>query len=118
MQCLQCQCENTETARFCEECGARLVRAYPGCGQEEAAEMLTALLGESAGLRALTQLMLARTEGNPFFIEALVQALVQQGVLRRAPTSSPGAPAYVLTGPVPALHIPPTVQGVLAARID
>jgi hypothetical protein len=34
MQCPQCQCEHTETARFCEECGVRLVRACPGCGQE------------------------------------------------------------------------------------
>src|SRR5262249_24353521 len=59
------------------------------------------------------QLILERTEGNPFFMEEIVQALVEDKVLLRgragatAPTPSPTA-----------LHIPPTVQGVLAARID
>jgi class 3 adenylate cyclase/predicted ATPase len=34
MQCPQCQGENRDTAKFCEECGSKLVRACPGCGQE------------------------------------------------------------------------------------
>src|SRR2546426_7530123 len=34
MQCLHCQHLNTETAKFCEECGNRLVRTCPACGQE------------------------------------------------------------------------------------
>ncbi len=33
MQCSQCQHENSASARFCEECGAELVRVCPGCGQ-------------------------------------------------------------------------------------
>ncbi|MGE4095208.1 MAG: adenylate/guanylate cyclase domain-containing protein [Candidatus Binatia bacterium] len=34
MLCPQCQHENTAVAKFCEECGTRLVRVCPGCGQE------------------------------------------------------------------------------------
>ncbi|MBI3796540.1 MAG: zinc-ribbon domain-containing protein, partial [Deltaproteobacteria bacterium] len=34
MQCPHCQHPNTETAKFCEECGNRLVRMCPACGQE------------------------------------------------------------------------------------
>src|SRR5262245_26830273 len=34
MQCPHCQHLNTETAKFCEECGTRLVRTCPGCGRE------------------------------------------------------------------------------------
>ncbi len=34
MQCPQCQHENNETAKFCEECGTKLIRACPGCGHE------------------------------------------------------------------------------------
>jgi class 3 adenylate cyclase/tetratricopeptide (TPR) repeat protein len=34
MQCPQCQGENRDTAKFCEECGSKLARACPGCGQE------------------------------------------------------------------------------------
>src|SRR6266446_1806134 len=34
MRCGQCQHENNETAKFCEECGAKLIPACPGCGYE------------------------------------------------------------------------------------
>ena len=34
MQCPQCQHENSEAAKFCEECGTKLVRVCPGCGHE------------------------------------------------------------------------------------
>src|SRR3954470_9274396 len=34
MQCPRCQHPNTETAKFCEECGNRLVRTCPACGHE------------------------------------------------------------------------------------
>jgi predicted ATPase len=62
-------------------------------------------------LAALKQLILAKTQGTPFFMEEIVQELREQGVL-------PGAGA-TQTSPLPTdLHIPPTVQAVLAARID
>src|SRR5947207_158546 len=34
MRCPECQHENKAAARFCEGCGARLVRACPSCGEE------------------------------------------------------------------------------------
>jgi TOMM system kinase/cyclase fusion protein len=34
MQCPQCQVENRDTAKFCEECGSKLVCTCPGCSQE------------------------------------------------------------------------------------
>jgi hypothetical protein len=34
MQCPRCQHPNSETAKFREECGARLIRACPNCGHE------------------------------------------------------------------------------------
>ena len=33
MHCPQCQHQNNESAKFCEECGARLITACPQCGQ-------------------------------------------------------------------------------------
>ena len=54
---------------------------------ESAEKMLTALLGEGAGevadLAALKRLIINKIEGNPFFMEELVQALFEQGVLVR-----------------------------------
>jgi class 3 adenylate cyclase/predicted ATPase len=84
-------------------------------GEVEAHELLSALLGQDSGLSALQDLILARTEGNPFFMEEMVQALLEQGILVREGTA--GGQAR-LTRPLTALQLPPTVQGILAARID
>ena len=75
-------------------------------------EFLQALLGDDPGLEPLTQLLIARTEGNPFFLEESVRALVETGVL----IGTPGA--YRLVQAVPSIQVPATVQAVLAARID
>ena len=87
-------------------------------GTEEAEEFLTMLLGNEARLHSLKQLILQKTEGTPFFMEEVVQELVEQGALVRA---SGGGAGFVLASTVPVVrdfHIPTTVQGVLAARID
>jgi predicted ATPase len=87
-------------------------------GLEEAHELLTALLGSDAALQPLTHFILAKTEGNPFFMEEIVQTLVDQGVLIRAPAGGMQLAAPVTRSTLTALQLPPTVQGVLAARID
>ncbi|HEV8718561.1 MAG TPA: hypothetical protein VGX03_37795, partial [Candidatus Binatia bacterium] len=83
-------------------------------GKEEAEELLTALLGTDPSLTALRQLILEKTEGTPFFMEEVVQTLREEGVLSADPAVGARRAAPLPT----ALHIPPTVQGVLAARID
>jgi predicted ATPase len=70
------------------------------------------LLGDDSSLAPLTTLLIERTEGNPFFLEESVQALVETGVL----VGEPGA--YHLTQALPTIQVPVTVQAVLAARID
>jgi class 3 adenylate cyclase len=50
-------------------------------GKKEAEELLTFLLGSEASLIPLRQLILARTEGTPFFMEEVVQTLAEEGVL-------------------------------------
>src|SRR5207249_9668609 len=56
--------------------------------------------------------LIARTEGNPFFLEESVRALVETGVL----VGERGA--YRLEHALQSLQVPATVQAVLAARID
>jgi class 3 adenylate cyclase len=34
MRCPQCQGDNRDTAKFCEQCGSQLARACPNCGHE------------------------------------------------------------------------------------
>jgi tetratricopeptide (TPR) repeat protein len=81
-------------------------------GKEEADELLTFLLGSAVSLKTLKQLVLDKTEGTPFFMEEVVQTLVEEGVL----VGERGH--YRLEKAPTALHLSPTVQGVLAARID
>lgn len=80
-------------------------------GKESADEMLSALLGDGTELAPLKRLIIEKTEGNPFFMEKTVQVLLDEGALVRNG-------AMHLTKPVGELRIPPTVQGILAARID
>jgi class 3 adenylate cyclase/tetratricopeptide (TPR) repeat protein len=77
-----------------------------------AEEFLQALLGDDPSLEALKRLLIARTEGNPFFLEESVRTLVETGVL----VGEPGA--YRLAQALPTIQVPATVQAVLAARID
>jgi class 3 adenylate cyclase/predicted ATPase len=99
-------------------------------GKAEAEEFLDELLGEKgsplprwerdrervpeSNLHALKRLILEKTQGTPFFMEEIVQELVEQGVLVRDTVGAHScAPLQSID-----LHIPTTVQGVLAARID
>ena len=77
-----------------------------------AAELLGALLGPDHELDPLKRLLIERTEGNPFFLEESIRALVET----RALVGERGA--YRLAGTVLSLQIPATVQAILGARID
>src|SRR5215471_7709258 len=79
---------------------------------ESSEELLHALLGDDPGLRPLKEILVSRTEGNPFFLEECVRTLVETRALvgERA--------VYRLGREVQAIQVPVTVQAVLAARID
>jgi class 3 adenylate cyclase/tetratricopeptide (TPR) repeat protein len=74
--------------------------------------LLAALLGYDSGLESLKRLLIARTQGNPFFLEESVRTLVETGVLVGERS------AYGLAQALPTIQVPATVQAVLAARID
>ena len=80
-------------------------------GRESAGEMLTTLLGESPEVTPLKHLIIEKTEGNPFFMEEMVLGLLDDGTLVRNGQVK-------LTRPLSQLGIPPTVEAILAARID
>src|SRR4029434_8126570 len=75
-------------------------------------ELLQALLGNDPSLTPLKQLLITRTESNPFFLEESIRTLVET----EARVGDQGA--YVLVNPFGSLQVPATVQAVLAARID
>ena len=73
---------------------------------------LAGLLGDDPSLAPLLPLLMARTAGNPFFLEESVRTLVETAAL----VGTPGA--YRLAAPLQGMPVPATVQAVLAARID
>jgi transcriptional regulator with AAA-type ATPase domain/tetratricopeptide (TPR) repeat protein len=79
---------------------------------EDTAELLRRLLGDDASLRPLERIVTDRTEGNALFVEEMVHALVETGVVAGAPG------AYRLRGPVETIQVPETIQALLAVRID
>jgi class 3 adenylate cyclase/tetratricopeptide (TPR) repeat protein len=70
------------------------------------------LLGPDPDLQPLKQRLVEHTEGNPFFLEESVKALVETQELVGE------AGAYRLARPLGSVQIPDRVQAVLAARID
>jgi class 3 adenylate cyclase len=80
-------------------------------GLESAEEMLDMLLGDAKDMAPLKRLIIDRTQGTPFFMEEMVQALFEEGVLQRNGTVK-------LAQPMTAIKAPATVQALLASRID
>jgi predicted ATPase/class 3 adenylate cyclase len=74
--------------------------------------LLEPLIGADTGLAGLRSLLIERTEGNPFFLEESVRSLVETGVL----VGERGG--YRLAKDAAIIHVPATVQAILAARID
>ena len=81
-------------------------------GPEAIRELLSDLLGNDESTAGLADTIHARSGGNPFFAEEIVQTLIESGSLQ----GSRGG--YRLTTPVARLEVPPSVRGLLGARID
>jgi class 3 adenylate cyclase/tetratricopeptide (TPR) repeat protein len=81
-------------------------------GVEALDELLADLLGEDPSLDGLAELIRERTGGNPFFVEEAVLELAESGAL----AGERGA--YRLVRQIDEIAVPPTVQSILAARID
>src|SRR5436190_12863925 len=77
-----------------------------------AEQLLDALIGKDASVAPLKRLLIERTEGNPLFLEESVRALIETADL----AGEPGA--YRLARGAGTIQVPPTVQTILASRID
>jgi class 3 adenylate cyclase/tetratricopeptide (TPR) repeat protein len=78
----------------------------------DADELLVSFLGDAAELEPLKRLLVERTGSNPLFLEESLRTLVETGGL----AGERGA--YRLAKPLASIEIPPTVQAIIAARID
>jgi class 3 adenylate cyclase/tetratricopeptide (TPR) repeat protein len=78
----------------------------------QAAILVQDQFGPDPSLALLGRNIIERAQGNPFFLEELINALVERGDFE----GEKGA--YRLKGGIASIPLPPTVQAVVAARID
>ena len=87
-------------------------------GKQEGEALLTSLLGSEPELEPMKQLLMEKTEGNPLFIEEIVRTLLEQGLLVRDSEGKVSCAGHASASALTAMQLPPTVHGILAARID
>jgi tetratricopeptide (TPR) repeat protein len=80
--------------------------------EDAVGELVGEMLGVDPSLAPLVGFVSERTGGNPYFVEEVVRALLENGTV----TGEPGK--YQLTCALDQIKIPPSVHSVVAARID
>jgi class 3 adenylate cyclase/predicted ATPase len=83
----------------------RLDRSY-------AESIIARVTGGRALPAEVTEQIVAKTDGNPLFLEELTKAVLEAGILVEE------ADSYRLDGPLPSLAIPTTLHDSLMARLD
>ena len=76
------------------------------------AEMIACLTGGKALPKEIADQIIDRTDGVPLFIEELTKAVIESGVLTDA------GDRYTVSGPLPPIAIPTSLNASLLARLD
>jgi predicted ATPase/class 3 adenylate cyclase len=79
---------------------------------QQSSEMLERLLEVAEIPGALRAEILAKAEGNPFFVEEIIERLIDEGALTQE------GDRWRAVGTIEAAPIPDSVQALLAARVD
>ena len=75
-------------------------------------ELISNLLAIESLPAAVRELILARADGNPFFVEEVVRMLIERGAI----VLTDGK--WIATAAISSIEIPDTLHGLLLARID
>jgi len=78
----------------------------------DAAHLMSSLLGEVQVPEEVRERVLASAEGNPFYLEEMLNMLIEEGALERQNGG------WVSTERLSEVSIPDSIHGVIAARID
>ena len=79
---------------------------------DECGDLIGNLLGRAALPAEARDRILAAAEGTPLFVEEMLSMLIDEGLLAR------DGDRWVATGALSDLRVPPTIQALLAARLD
>ncbi|MGZ5293826.1 MAG: ATP-binding protein [Actinomycetota bacterium] len=78
----------------------------------ECGDLIGNLLGHAALPKEARDRILAAAEGTPLFVEEMLSMLIDDGLVARVDDR------WVATGALSDLRVPPTIQALLAARLD
>jgi class 3 adenylate cyclase/tetratricopeptide (TPR) repeat protein len=84
---------------------------------EESGTLVTNLLGQAELEEEARARITDAAEGNPLFVEQMLAMLIDEGLLRREDGGGEGG-RWVASGGLSDIAVPPSVQALLAARLD
>ena len=79
---------------------------------ESSAALVQAILEGGEVVPELRELILDRAAGNPLFMEEVTHSLIENGSIEKK------GDRYVLRRDLSDIHVPDTIQGIIAARLD
>src|SRR5262249_47367502 len=80
--------------------------------ETDAARLLDQLLGQAELPESLRERILQAADGNPLFVEETLSMLIDDGLLVREEDR------WAASADLSAIDVPPTIQALLAARLD
>jgi predicted ATPase/DNA-binding SARP family transcriptional activator len=80
--------------------------------ESECARLIENLIGQADLAGELESRIVEAAEGNPLFVEEMLSMLIDDGLL--VPTNG----GWAASGAISAVRVPPTIQALLAARLD
>ncbi len=81
-------------------------------GTASTSQLVQAILEGGEVVPELRELVLSRSGSNPLFVEELIHSLLENDIIQKKNHQ------YVLTHSASDIHVPDTIQGIIAARID
>ncbi len=81
-------------------------------GEAEVGRVIEERLGQAQVAEDVRARIVTASEGNPLFVEQLLEMMVEEGLLRRA------GEAWVAAGDLSTVSMPPTIHALLAARLE
>jgi class 3 adenylate cyclase len=79
---------------------------------DDSRQLVANLLEIDSVSTSVRELIVERSDGNPFFVEEVIRMLIERGALE------PQGDTWVASGSIDAVEIPDTLHGLLLARID
>jgi class 3 adenylate cyclase/tetratricopeptide (TPR) repeat protein len=81
-------------------------------GTASRGQLVQAILEGGEVVPELREFVLSRSGSNPLFVEELIHSLLENDIIQKKNHQ------YVLTRSASDIHVPDTIQGIIAARID